>query len=91
MITLNVILFSVILLVAGIILRRLIITRNGMLRMVMIKYFASEMWTFFGLLILEAAVGKTMLRETQFTLFILFIPKFFAKIYFYIYLTKQKN
>lgn len=90
MITANIILLLVILFVSTIASIRLIKSRDGLLRVIMIFLFFAEAWASLCFLAVEFAIGNSMLIETQYTLFIAFIPLFISDLLFYNFLIKQK-
>lgn len=90
MITINIILLSILFLLACFILRQLIITRNGILRKIMIAYFATEIFFLAGFLYLEEKYGSQMLTATQWVLLVCLSPKVASKIIFFNYTNKKR-
>lgn len=86
MIIINSILFTILIIIAAAVLHKLIITKNGRLRKIMIAYFSAEILLLSGLLFLEARYGEEVLIATQNILCIIMMPKVIVKIIFYNYI-----
>lgn len=77
------------LLMSSIILRNLILSKNGILRKRLILFFATECWLLVMLLLYESFYGAGMRIETQIIFLIAFAPKVVAKIRLFTYLNKK--
>jgi len=65
------------------VMMKLIHTKDGILRKIMIFYFAAEIIMLLGFIILELNYGNSILKVTQWVILITLLPKSLVKISFY--------
>lgn len=80
---------AVIIFAALIILRQLVMSRDGTLRKILIAFFADEIWTW-GVL-LYAAIKYRFINLLISYVLIILIPKLIIKILFILYLTPKNR
>lgn len=88
MIGVNIALFAILSALAFLIVLHLVWAKNGILRLILIGYFSTELFTVLSFLIYEITKGPEIKDLTQRILFIFFLPKAVAKIIFYIHIIK---
>lgn len=84
----NTALILILMTIAVFILIKLIQSKNGRFRKIMIGYFLSELILLTGFLYLELAYGKTILHATQWVFFVSAFPKCIVKMALYTHITK---
>ncbi len=88
--TINGIMFAILLLIAVVIEIRLLRSNINGFKKILQGFFGAEIWLSFGLLIFECTdYGVQARLVTQWFLFILFLPKVYYKIRFFLYIHKN--